>query len=581
MENIKGQLTLRGTIIGSIGCIIITAASVYTALKLGALPWPIVFAAIISLFFLKAIGKGKVSLNEANVTHTIMSAGAMVAGGLAFTIPAAWMLGYASEVSIFDMLVIALAGVILGLVCTALLRRHFVEEANLEYPIGEAAAQTLIAGNSGGKTGVKLFGAMGFAGIYTALRDLVGVIPSMFLSNITIPGVSFGIYNSPMLLAVGFLVGTGAVVVWFVGALVANFGIIVGGSAAGLWDVTTAQGIVSSLGMGIMMGAGFGVIFKDIIPKAIKMIKSSSSGEETNSKQLKAGEKNTNNKKSSFYKLTAGMFGIAVAAVALLVCFVLGLGIIPTLIVVVLAFVATAMSAQSVGQTGIDPMEIFGLIVLLAVAAASDIVQVKLFYVAAIVAVACGLAGDVMNDFHAGYRLGTSPQAQWIGQAIGSVLGAFVSVAVMVLLLGAYGPDAFGPQSLFVSAQASVVATFVSGIPSISSLVVGLVLGVVLYFVKFPSMMLGLGIYLPFYMSFSAFLGAVAKLIYDFVCKSVERRRHDESAEKSCENDSASEAVVSKEQEETGLVVASGLLGGESIVGVIAALIVVILGAAA
>lgn len=581
MENIKGQLTLRGTIIGSIGCIIITAASVYTALKLGALPWPIVFAAIISLFFLKAIGKGKVSLNEANVTHTIMSAGAMVAGGLAFTIPAAWMLGYASEVSFFDMLVIALAGVILGLVCTALLRRHFVEEANLEYPIGEAAAQTLIAGNSGGKTGVKLFGAMGFAGIYTALRDLVGVIPSMFLSNITIPGVSFGIYNSPMLLAVGFLVGTGAVVVWFVGALVANFGIIVGGSAAGLWDVTTAQGIVSSLGMGIMMGAGFGVIFKDVIPKAIKMMKASSSGEETNSKQLKAGEKNTNNKKSSFYKLTAGMFGIAVAAVALLVCFVLGLGIIPTLIVVVLAFVATAMSAQSVGQTGIDPMEIFGLIVLLAVAAASDIVQVKLFYVAAIVAVACGLAGDVMNDFHAGYRLGTSPQAQWIGQAIGSVLGAFVSVAVMVLLLGAYGPDAFGPQSLFVSAQASVVATFVSGIPSISSLVVGLVLGVVLYFVKFPSMMLGLGIYLPFYMSFSAFLGAVAKLIYDFVCKSVERRRHDESAEKSCENDSASEAVVSKEQEETGLVVASGLLGGESIVGVIAALIVVILGAAA
>lgn len=581
MESIKGQLTLRGTIVGSIGCIIITAASVYTALKLGALPWPIVFAAIISLFFLKAIGKGKVSLNEANVTHTIMSAGAMVAGGLAFTIPAAWMLGYASEVSIFDMLVIALAGVILGLVCTALLRRHFIEEANLEYPIGEAAAQTLIAGNSGGKTGMKLFGAMGFAGIYTALRDLAGVIPSMFLSNITIPGVSFGIYNSPMLLAVGFLVGTGAVVVWFVGALVANFGIIVGGSAAGLWDVTTAQGIVSSLGMGIMMGAGFGVIFKDIIPKAIKMIKASSSGEETNSKQLKAGEKNTNNKKSSFCKLTAGMFGIAVAAVALLVCFVLGLGIIPTLIVVVLAFVATAMSAQSVGQTGIDPMEIFGLIVLLAVAAASDIVQVKLFYVAAIVAVACGLAGDVMNDFHAGYRLGTSPQAQWIGQAIGSVLGAFVSVAVMVLLLGAYGPDAFGPQSLFISAQASVVATFVSGIPSISSLVVGLVLGVVLYFVKFPSMMLGLGIYLPFYMSFSAFLGAVAKSIYDFVCKSIERKRHDESAKKSCENDSASKAVVSKEQEETGLVVASGLLGGESIVGVIAALIVVILGAVA
>ena len=52
MDSVKGQLTLRGIVIGCVGCAIITAASVYTALKMGALPWPIVFAAIISLFFL-------------------------------------------------------------------------------------------------------------------------------------------------------------------------------------------------------------------------------------------------------------------------------------------------------------------------------------------------------------------------------------------------------------------------------------------------------------------------------------------------------------------------------------------------
>ena len=49
----KGQLTLRGAVIGLVGCAVITAASVYTALKMGALPWPIIFAAIISLFFLE------------------------------------------------------------------------------------------------------------------------------------------------------------------------------------------------------------------------------------------------------------------------------------------------------------------------------------------------------------------------------------------------------------------------------------------------------------------------------------------------------------------------------------------------
>ena len=504
MHALKGQLTLRGLAIGCVGCAIITAASVYTALKMGALPWPIVFAAIISLFFLKALGRGRASLNEANVTHTVMSAGAMVAGGLAFTIPGIWMLGFADQVGVFEMLIVALSGVILGLVCTALLRRHFIEDADLEYPIGEAAAQTLIAGNSGGKTGAKLFGAMGAAGLFTALRDAAGAIPSMLFAGAGIPGVAFGIYLSPMLLAVGFLVGTGAVAVWFAGAVLANFGLIVGGSAAGLWDVAGAQGIVSSLGMGVMMGAGVGVIAKNILPKAVRMLRDTRGAVALSAA---AGTSRTDGAEGAAapagaadgaprrrMRLTAGLAACGVAAVALAICFGLGLGPVPALIVVALAWVATAMSAQSVGQTGIDPMEIFGLIVLLAVAAVSDLPQVQLFFVAGIVAVACGLAGDVMNDFHAGHVLGTSPRAQWIGQAAGAVLGAAVAVAVMAVLVAAYGPEAFGPQGTFVAAQASVVATMVSGIPSVPAFAIGLAAGFALYLAGAPAMMLGLGI---------------------------------------------------------------------------------------
>ena len=568
MDSVKGQLTLRGIIIGCVGCAIITAASVYTALKMGALPWPIVFAAIISLFFLKALGRGKASLNEANVTHTVMSAGAMVAGGLAFTIPGIWMLGFADQVGWFEMLLVALSGVILGLVCTAFLRRHFIEDAELEYPIGEAAAQTLIAGDKGGKTGWKLFGSMGIAGIYTALRDGLGVIPAMLFGNVAIPGVAFGIYNSPMLLAVGFLVGTGAVVVWFAGALFSNFGIIVAGTAAGLWDLASGQGIVASLGMGVMMGAGLGVIFKNILPKAFRMLKDTRGavtlGAARVNGAVSAAPKQT---KRGHMRLSAGIAAFAVAAVALVICFGLQLGPVPALVVVALAWVATAMSAQSVGQTGIDPMEIFGLIVLLAVAAVSSVPQVQLFFVAGIVAVACGLAGDVMNDFHAGHVLGTSPKAQWIGQAIGGIVGAAVAVAVMAVLVSAYGPEAFGPQASFVSAQASVVATMVAGIPSVPAFAIGLAAGLALYIAGFPAMMLGLGIYLPFYMSLTAFLGAMTKVAYDFVCK---RRRAKLSPEEAAEKEKA--------QGETGLIVSSGLLGGESIVGVLVALAAVATG---
>ncbi len=530
----RGQLSPVGIAIGCLGCVIITASSVYTALKMGALPWPTIFTSIVALFLLRAFGHR--SLNEANVTQIVMSAGSMVAGGLAFTIPGIWMLGLADEVSWVEMLVVALSGTLLGLVCTAAIRRRFVDESDLEYPIGTAAAETLMATETGGVTGKRLFGSMGLAGLWCVTRDALGWMPTL-VAQLPIPGVSFAIYNSPQMLSVGFLVGGFAVAFWFLGALVGNFGIIVGGSSAGLWDVTTAQGIVSSLGMGLMMGSGIGVVLKDILPHAAHVLRGKRS----------AGEAAAN---SGWSRLERGTLALMVAAAALLVCIGLGLGPVVAVAVVLLAFVTTIMSAQSVGQTGIDPMEIFGLIVLLAVAAFSSASQVQLFYVAGVVAVACGLAGDVMSDFKTGAIIGTSPRAMWMGQAVGALLGTVVAVAVLVTLFSAYGPGAFGSGQMFVSAQASVVATMVSGIPSVPGFVIGLLGGIALYWAGLPAMMFGLGVYLPFYMSLTATLGAVVRWVYERVCR----------------------ARGVADSEEKGVVVASGVLGGESIVGVVIAL---------
>lgn len=548
----RGQISAAGILIGCIGCVIITASSVYTALKMGALPWPTIFTSITALVLLRAAGR--TSLNEANVTQIIMSAGSMVAGGVAFTIPGVWMLGLGAELGWIEIGGVALAGTLLGLVCTALIRRRFVEESDLEYPIGTAAAETLMASRAGGATGKRLFGSMAAAGIWCALRDLAGVIPAM-IGALPIPGVAFGIYNSPMLLSVGFLVGGAAVAFWLAGGLIANFGIIVGGSAAGLWDVANAQGIVSSLGMGLMMGSGIGVVVRDILPAAFR---SAHNG--------RRDDDRANAPARAFGKLDRSVLSLFVAAAALLVCLVLGLSPIACAVVVVLAFVTTIMSAQSVGQTGIDPMEIFGLIVLLVIAALGESDQVRLFFVAGVVAVACGLAGDVMSDFKTGKIIGTDPRAMWIGQAIGALIGCAVSVAVMCALLNAYGADAFGPGKLFVSAQASVVATMVSGIPSVPAFVLGLVAGVALYCLGIPSMMLGLGVYLPFYMTLSASLGAAVKIAYDRVA-SIRNARASGDA-----TTNANTGTDETSHEETGIIVASGVLGGESIVGVIIAL---------
>ena len=564
---LRGQLSVAGILIGCVGCVIITASSVYTALKMGSLPWPTIFTSITALVLLRAVGR--TSLNEANITQVIMSAGSMVAGGLAFTIPGVWILGAADEVSVGEMLGVALAGTLLGLVCTAVIRRRFVEESDLEYPIGTAAAETLLASRDGGATGKRLFGSMAVAGIWCVARDVLGLIPSL-VGQLGVPGVAMGLQLSPMRWAVGFLAGRRSIIWWAIGAAVGWLGIVAGGTALGLADVPTAQGIVSSLGMGLMMGSGAGVVVKDVVlPLArrhvfarahdgagdagsvspLRTVLSSHGG--ATGASGSCGTCGEADPASPAPTAPRGLLALMVAAAALVLGIVLRLEPAVCVVIVALSFVTAAMSAQSVGQSGIDPMEIFGLIVLLFVAAFSASTRVQLFFVAGVIAVACGLAGDVMSDFKTGQIIGTDPRVLWVGQAIGALLGTVVAVAAMVALVAAYGTDAFGTDALFVAAQANVVATMVAGVPSAPAFAAGLAAGCALYLAGIPAMMVGLGVYLPFYMSFSTVVGAVMRWVYDRV-----------AAARGADADAA---------EEAGVVVASGVLGGESIVGVIIA----------
>ena len=207
-KSFKEQFTLRGVIIGGLGAMIITMSSMYIALKASSLPWPIIFVALVSMFALKLCGN--TNINEINVTHTIMSAGAMVAGGMAFTVPGIWMLGLTPDTGAsmkIALVIVALSGVILGLIFTALLRKYFVVTQNLPYPMGQAAADTLVIGDKGGKKAGILFGSMAFSALWAAVRDWFGKIPALMTFGVSIPGGVFGIYMSPMMMSVGYILG--------------------------------------------------------------------------------------------------------------------------------------------------------------------------------------------------------------------------------------------------------------------------------------------------------------------------------------------------------------------------------------
>lgn len=534
----KEQFTVRGMIIGAFGAAILTMSSMYVALKLGALPWPIIFVALVSMFCLKLMGN--TNINEINVTHTVMSAGAMTAGGLAFTIPGIYMLNPETDLSIISLFAVVFGGVILGLIFTALIRKYFVVTKELPYPMGQAAAETLIVGDEGGKKSLTLFISLGIAAIFTVLRDWFAAIPATIMnSSLAGKGIYAGIWLSPMLIAVGYIIGPLFIGVWFLGAIVGDFGIVLGGTAWGWWDAGTASAIKSSLGIGLMVGTGVGIIVKGIIPKAKEIF-----GPMFSKASMSGG----------FINLRwAPILMVVLAFVFTIVC---NMGVVASIITILGVWLATSMSAQIVGQTAINPMEVFGIIVLLAAKAATGLGQTEAFFVAAIVAIACGLAGDVMNDFKAGHILQSDPKAQWLGECIGGLIGSFVSVGVFYVILTAYGPTAFGNPEGFIAPQAGMVAAMVGGIPHMTSFVIGLIAGCVLYIVNFPVMTLGLGVYLPFYLSATAFIGGALRFIVEKVAPEWEKKG-------------------------TGLIIASGLLGGEAVIGVIIALIQAVKGMSA
>ena len=101
-SSFKEQFTVRAMVIGTIGSIILTASSMFVALKASSLPWPIMFVTLFSMCLLKIMGNTNV--NEINVTHTAMSAGSMVAGGLGVSVLSAFSLaGYEGQVRVIPL----------------------------------------------------------------------------------------------------------------------------------------------------------------------------------------------------------------------------------------------------------------------------------------------------------------------------------------------------------------------------------------------------------------------------------------------------------------------------------------------
>ena len=535
------QLSFRSLLLGFLGSSIITASSMYVALRMGALPWPTIFVAVLSMALLKILGN--TTLNEINITQTAMSAGAMVAGGIAFTLPGLWITGlWKNEVfwnnNFWKALAIAFAGMLLGTVLTWLLRPRFIETEKLPYPIGVAAAETIILGDKGGKKSILLFGTMAFSAIFTYIRDYLGWIPSAIYSKwLYAKNIQIGLWVSPMAAGIGYMIGPLYTGVWFLGAVISYLLIIPLGPALGIFpSLEYAVNFKNAAGIGLMVGTGIGIL----VSYVINIVKKASKNDKI-SNPIKVDKKHKS--------YTRVILLILPVAIAFVLSIYTGLSPIASLLLMAGVFAASAMAATITGETGINPMEIFGIIILVVIRLVVNVDATGAFIIAACVAVACGYAGDLLNDYKAGHILGTNPLAQLIAQLVGGVAGAIISTAALFAIINQYG--GVDPEKGLVAAQAFVVSQMVNGISLPIVFAFAAILGGVLYLLKVPVMTLGIGLYLPFSISSIVFLGGVIRFFVDRI------------APKSVDD---------------GNVTASGMLGGEGITGVTVAIVKMLTG---
>ena len=523
MDNERSPLTLRGLALGIAGLVVITASSMYVALRMGALPWPTVFVTVISM---AVLGKAKGStLQEINCTHTLMSAGAMVAGGLAFTIPGLWMTDPEASMPLMTIIAISVTGAVLGTLFTMVFRRTFIEKENLPYPNGNAAYNTLIAGKEG-KGAPLLFSSMGASVIFTFIRDGLGRIPAvltLFRGSALFPSLS--VWVSPMALGIGAIIGPVLSLMWFLGCVIGYFILTPIGLATGLFaTMAEADAFRSNLGIGLMIGTGLGVAIKAIITL---FRKKKGKGREIPARSIV-------------------MIGMLCLLTIILLVLLTEITIPEAVLLIVGVYLATYLSGMLTGQTGVNPMEIFAILVLLGISAVMSPSLAAAFSIAGVVAVACGLTGDVMNDLKSGSLIGTEPRYQLMAEGIGGIIGAIAAAFSLIILKEGMG--GFGSPEL-PAPQAAAVAAMARGLDSPAAFFIGAMIGIVLFLLRVPSATIGLGVYLPTYISSAMALGAV---IMAGVKKAMKNKA---------------------DAEEKASLISSGLLGGEGITGVIIAII--------
>lgn len=568
-STVMPETTGYSIVLGVILACFFAAANTYLGLKVGLTISAGIPGAIIATGVLKGVFRRN-NILEANMVASLAAMGESVAAGIIFVLPALILCGFG--LSITTVVIVSLIGGVMGIFFVTPLRRYLIveEHGNLVYPEAMAGAEVLVTGSEGGSSFKTVLSGLSMGAGYKLCSGGFQLWKEQATYIIkSYQGTMIGVDSLASLIGVGFIVGTRTSVLMFAGSVVAWFVFIpliklLGADlpiaifpSTTLISEMTAQEIWSSyikyIGAGAVATGGFISLAKSL-PTIIKSFKQAMSG----IKAKGSGKQDRINIEAPLvWVVGAAAFAFGVTWLAPMIKG----GFVGGLLAVIFSFFFSVVSARIVGIIGASNNPASGMTIatllfvtaiLKATGSVGDEGIKRALLIGGVVCVAICVAGGVAQSLKTTFIIGGTPRNVQYGMVIAIAIASICSAFVVNMLSNAYGIGSEAVQA----PQANLMKMIVEGIMTAklpwTLVLVGVFIAIFCELAKIPILPVALGIYLSITLNAAILCGGIVRVLVEKKFKNDEKAR---------------EAGVEK-----GTLLASGLVAGDAIIGIVIAL---------
>ncbi len=569
------ELTLRAVLLGIFLGVVLSAANAYLGLKAGMTVAASIPAAVVSMLILTKILKNGTIL-ENNIVQTMASVAQAVAAGIIFTVPSFFILqqnGIINYVpSYWFIFILSLIGSLWGVIFMIVFRKtHIVQEHDvLPYPEGTACAEVLKTGQKATEKAKFLLNGFIIASVLKILQSIklkfnsvvYKVLEesfsfSMNFKNLPIALQKFTISLEllPALFGVGMIVGlrigimmaTGALIGWWV--IIPTIGIF----QPDLSAYEIYKKYLRFIGIGVIITGAFFSFFQLFgILKNVLNIKKIENISFKKDPHKDLWYDNPNYNRDIPWPVALGIL-ILGSIIFFFINPIEGLvgKFLSFIVLIIFAILFTAVSSYIVGMVGSSnqPVSAMTISTLMAVALTLKLVGltgekgiIAVLILSVIACISLAIAGDMSQDLKTGFLVKATAMNQQIVGIISAIAASFFLSYLIFLLNSVYGFVGTGNNNPLPAPQANLISTIAQSIFVAdlrwNEIIIGILLGLIARLLGFSILAFGVGVYLPLGLSIPILIGGwFSNLI--------------------------------KQDEDKKVLTASGLIAGDTILGII------------